>query len=268
LRSGIFRSENSRPSIFAGVKKVKHALGVLWAWYYFFIFTVLFIVLYPLFALFLSREKWYPLANRLRVWWAKILFPLTGIIPRIHYHQPLDRKRNYIFCSNHFSYLDIPVSALVVKRNWRFMAKVELGDIPLLNIFFDTVDITVDRESRGESFRAFQEAAESLEAGMSIVNYPEGMIASQAPRMVRFKNGAFRLAIEKQIPIVPLTMLDNWRLLYVNGWTMYGRPGQARVIVHAPVETAALTLEDVNKLKQQVYETIDADLRKHFLNQP
>ena len=244
------------------MKKIFYPLRVAWAWYYFFIFALIFLLFYPGFAILLSKEKWYPHANKLRVVWARILFLLTGIIPRIRFEQPLDRSRSYIFCSNHFSYLDIPMSALVVKKSWRFMAKVELGDIPIFNIFFRTVDIPVHRESARESFKAVQEASESLDRGANIVVYPEGMIGPHPPVMVRFKNGPFKLAIEKQIPIVPLTMTDNWNLLYVNGWKMYGHPGISRVIVHPPIETEGMTLADLNPLKKKVFHIIEQDLHQ------
>ncbi|MFI5135030.1 MAG: lysophospholipid acyltransferase family protein [Chitinophagales bacterium] len=249
------------------MKKIFFPLRVLWAWYYFFIFALVFILLYPLFAIFLSNEKWYGAANRLRVFWARVLFLLTGIFPSIRYTGHLDRSKNYIFCSNHFSYLDIPVSALVVKKNWRFMAKAELSDIPILNIFFRTVDISVDRESGRESFKAFQEAGESLENGMSIVNYPEGKISNHVPTLARFKNGPFRMAIEKKIPIVPLTMIDNWKLLFVDGWKMHGRPGISRVIVHPPIETKHLKPEDLDELKRKVFQIIEHDLVKFAVKQ-
>jgi 1-acyl-sn-glycerol-3-phosphate acyltransferase len=246
------------------VKRWLYPLRVLWAWYYFFVFAFFFFLFYPLFAILLSNVKWYGPANRLRVFWARLLFFFTGIIPRIEYRHRLDRSRNYIYCSNHFSYLDIPVSALVVKRNWRFMAKVELGDIPFFRIFFKTIDISVDRDSGRQSFRAFQEAGDSLMNGVSIVNYPEGKIGRHPPRMVRFKNGPFRLAIDKKIPIVPLTMVDNWKLLFVDGWKMHGQPGVARVIVHAPVETAELNLGQLEELKQKVYHIIQQDLDRLY----
>jgi 1-acyl-sn-glycerol-3-phosphate acyltransferase len=242
------------------VKKITRLLRILWAFWYFFIFALIFILLYPVFAVLLSKEKWYKHANRLRAAWAVILFFLTGIFYRIHFEEKLNRKRAYIFCSNHFSYLDIPMSALVVKRNWRFMAKQELDNIPILNIFFRTVDIAVNRENPRESFKAVREASESLEKKMSIVMYPEGTISPHPPKMVRFKNGPFRLAIDQQVPIVPITMADNWKLLFVDGWKIHGRPGLSRVFVHSPVETKGMTMADVETLKHQVLQTIERQL--------
>lgn len=210
----------------------------------------------------LRNPRGYGVANRLRQLWARLLFLFTGIIPVITYRCRLDRSRPYVFCANHFSYLDIPVTALVAGPSWRFMAKAELKKIPLLNIFFRTVDISVDRDNAWESFQSYQEGLRSVEQGMNLVVFPEGRISPQAPRLVPFKTGPFRLAIEKQIPIVPLTMLDNWRLLQVNGFRIEGQPGRTRVIVHEPIETKGLTVSEVSALRQRVFELIANDLKQ------
>lgn len=249
--------------IFGIVKIITQALKVIWAYWYFFIFALIFLLLYPAFLITLSREKWWPFANRLRICWGYVLFLLTGIIPRVRFEQRLSKQRNFVFCANHFSYFDIPMSAMAVRRNWRFMAKEELGSIPLLNIFFKTVDIPVNRENARESFRSMQEAAESLKKGMNIVVYPEGMIGPHPPQMVRFKNGPFKLAIEQQVPIVPVTMPDNWKILVVDGWKASGRPGIARVFVHSPIETRGMTLDDVETLKQNVHHIIGQQLKAY-----
>jgi 1-acyl-sn-glycerol-3-phosphate acyltransferase len=247
------------------VEKIAHLLKVIWAYYYFLIFSLIFLLLYPAFAIFLSKEKWWKYANRLRVVWGYILFFLIGIIPRIRYESKLSKDRAYIFCSNHFSYFDVPMSAMAVRRNWRFMAKEELANIPILNIFFRTVDILINRDNARDSFRSMQEASESLKKGMSIVVYPEGMIGPHPPKMVRFKNGPFKLAIEQQVPIVPVTLVDNWKILVVKGWNIYGRPGLARVFVHSPIETKGMTLDDTNALKEKVYGIIDKQLKKSLV---
>ncbi|MBK9732775.1 MAG: 1-acyl-sn-glycerol-3-phosphate acyltransferase [Chitinophagaceae bacterium] len=245
------------------MKIITRALKVIWAYWYFFIFTLIFLILYPAFFVTLHREKWWKQANSLRIIWGYFLFPLTGILPRIHYEQKLSKHRNYIFCSNHFSYFDIPMSAMVARRNWCFMGKEELASMPIINIFFKTIDITVNRENARESHKAMKTAGERLKKGMNIVVYPEGMIGPHPPQLVRFKNGPFKLAIEHQVPVVPVTMADNWKILFVDGWKAFGRPGIARVFVHSPIETKGMTLDDVESLKQKVYQVIEQQLQTY-----
>ncbi|MEP7129043.1 MAG: lysophospholipid acyltransferase family protein, partial [Chitinophagales bacterium] len=126
-----------------------------------------------------------------------------------------------------------------------------------------TIDITVNRENARESHKAMKTAGERLQKGMSIVVYPEGMIGPQPPQLVRFKNGPFKLAIEHQVPVVPVTMADNWKILFVDGWKTFGRPGIARVFVHSPIETKGMTLDDVESLKQKVYQVIEQQLKTY-----
>lgn len=245
------------------MKKIGYLLKVLWAYWYFFIFALVFLLLYPFFVITLSRERWWKYANGLRIVWGFFLFPLTGIIPRIRFEEHLDKHRPYIFCSNHFSYFDIPMSAFVARRNWRFVGKEEISNIPILGIFFRTIDIALNRENPRESFKSLQEAGLSLQKGMNIVIYPEGMIGPHPPKMVRFKNGPFKMAIEHQVPIVPVTMMDNWKILFVDGWKMHGRPGIARVFVHSPIETEGMTPDDVGLLKEKVFQVISNQLQKN-----
>jgi 1-acyl-sn-glycerol-3-phosphate acyltransferase len=82
--------------------------------------------------------------------------------------------------------------------------------------------------------------------------------------MGRFKNGPFRLAIEKQVPIVPVTILNNWILLPDNYWRRIGRPGMASVIIHDPVETKGMTEADVDDLKTRVYKIITRPLAEKY----
>lgn len=134
----------------------------------------------------------------------------------------------------------------------------------MLNIFFRTVDISVNRENARESFKSVREASDSLDKNFNIVIYPEGAIGDYPPNLLRFKNGPFKLAIEKQVPVVPVTMLDNWKLLYVHGWKFHGRPGRARVIVHEPIETTGMTIADMDELKKKVFHVISNQLNSQY----
>ena len=126
------------------------------------------------------------------------------------------------------------------------------------------MNILVDRQSIIGSHRAFKRAADDIDKGISIAIFPEATIPECSPQMSRFKNGAFKLAIEKQIPIVPVVFLDNWRLLPdTSGKWCKGGPGTSRVIVHEPVSTEGLTENDLNQLKSDVFEIIQKTLKEY-----
>ena len=164
-----------------------------------------------------------------------------------------------VYVANHSSYLDILSLALVANGNYLFMAKQELTKIPLFKIFFRTVDIGVNRSSSVDAGKAFKKTVNRITEGFSVIIFPEGTIGSQAPELRNFKEGAFKLAVETEIPIVPVTLLDNWkRLSDKKGWR--GTPGLMRVYLHPPIETKGLNKEEASELKSKVYSIIENKL--------
>ncbi len=115
-----------------------------------------------------------------------------------------------------------------------------------------------------DSHRAFLRAASDIEKGISITLFPEGTIHHTGPRIGRFKNGPFRLAIQQQVPVVPISFLDNWRLLPDDFLKRTGHPGRAHVIIHEPISTKGMTEADMETLKSKVYEVMKAPLSKKF----
>jgi 1-acyl-sn-glycerol-3-phosphate acyltransferase len=131
----------------------------------------------------------------------------------------------------------------------------------VLGFFFRTIDITVNRDSKISSFRAFKLSAEKLKNGISVVMFPEATIPLEyPPQLHSFKNGAFRLAIELKIPILPITSIDTWKVLWNTGSEYGSRPGICNIFVHKPVETAHLTIDDADRIRDEVYEMINQKL--------
>jgi 1-acyl-sn-glycerol-3-phosphate acyltransferase len=219
--------------------------------------------LYPAFLFLLYKEQNYIKANKLRAFWAHCVFLFTGLRYHIDYRYKPKKNKSYIVCPNHFSYLDIPTVVLIGIFNYRFMAKVELNNIPIFNIFFKTIDIPVDRGNKSAAYKAIKQAEESIDRNLSLIIFPEGTIGAHQPHLLRFKNGPFKLAIEKQTPILPVTFVDNWNHLYVDE-KIYGKPGLLRIVVHEPIETTGLTTDDIETLKEKTYNVMHAELSRHW----
>ena len=196
--------------------------------------------------------------------WARWIVLVPGIRVSIEREIPVeDLPPVAVYCANHVSYLDIVLSYIVVPRYFVFMGKQEIQKAPLFNIFFRDMNILVDRKSRVGSHKAYLRAAEDLGKGSSVFLFPEGTISSKG-KLIPFKNGAFKLAIDNQVPIVPVTFLNNWKLLQNGGFLKsHGRPGIAKVIVHKPVSTAGMTEKDLVNLRSGVYHIIEAALKAH-----
>jgi 1-acyl-sn-glycerol-3-phosphate acyltransferase len=233
-----------------------------WCIYYDAAFIFLFLFFFPLFYFWLKNPRHWRKANQLRRIWARILFFITAIRPRVQFETPLDTNGVYVFTPNHSSKLDIPLFAIAYNGYNHFMGKKELRDIPLFGIFFRTMDISVNRESKMDSYRAYKRALQDLDLGASICMFPEGTTNDHAPSLLPFKSGPFRLAIERQVPVVPVTLLDNWRLYLYDGSRLCS-PGITRAVIHTPIPTAGMTIEDADLLREKVFTIIDQTL-KHY----
>lgn len=221
-------------------------------------FIVGLLILYPLFYLLLLNERYFHLVFQLKRFWAAWILIVPGIFVSVGKRNRVkDLPHPCIYCANHTSYLDIVVSYKVFPKYFVFMGKQELDKAPLFRVFFKKMNILVDRKSNMNSHRAFKRAGEELDKGRSMFLFPEGTISKSSPQMMPFKNGAFKLAIEKQVPIVPVTFANNWKLLQNGGFfKSFGRPGLSKVVVHKPIYTNGLCEEDLLSLKEKVKAVI------------
>lgn len=224
------------------------------------VFGILFVLLLPALMfpiIFPSKFKWIGVINR---WWAKLLFALCFLPWHVSMRTKLDPRRQYIFCPNHFSYLDIPTMGLN-PINTIFVGKSEMEQIPLFGFMYRRLHITVNRSSLKSKFNTFTRSLMAIDEGKSLVFFPEGGIVSRhPPRMSRFKDGAFRVAIEKQIPIVPVSIPYNWIILPDARRLMLNPVRKIEVIFHDPIEPTGMTMNDIDQLKSVVYNKIESAL--------
>lgn len=236
----------------------------LWKLLFLANFVLGLLLLYPIFFILLSKRKWFPKAFQLKRLWAMWILVIPGLFVKVIRASPVSTlPYPAVYCANHASYLDIVVSYLAVPQYFVSMGKQEIDKAPLFRIFFREMNILVDRKSNTGSHRAFVRAGQELEKGHNVFLFPEGGISSWGT-LLNFKNGAFRLAIEKQVPVIPITYLNNWKHLQTGGFfKSYGRPGICRVIVHEPIATAGMTLDDLVSLRTKVREIIWNDLNNY-----
>ena len=240
---------------------MKLALKKIHTHFYRYSVAVFFLLLWPV-LYFLSRKKErYKYINGIRRLIILLSTLISGIFFSIDYEEPIDWERTYIVCGNHTSNLDVSAICVATKNNHCYIGKEELLNNMVLGFFFRTIDLTVNRDSKISSFRAFKTAAERLKDGISVVIFPEATIPTEyPPQLFPFKNGAFRLAIELKIPILPVTSVDTWKVLWNTGSEYGSRPGICNIFVHKPIETAHLTLDDADMLRDEVHNIIKQKL--------
>jgi 1-acyl-sn-glycerol-3-phosphate acyltransferase len=195
--------------------------------------------------------------------WAKVVLFTVGIKVRLINPQNLHPNKQYVFVFNHIAYIDIPVLLKAIPKNpMRVLAKHELGKIPIFGFLYKRAAVTVSRandESRKESV---QKLIQYIKHGISIVVAPEGTFNKTNQPLKEFYNGAFKVAIETQTPILPMVFLDCYdRNNYQQIFSI--TPGQARVLYLPEIKVAGLTNADVPALKAKVYQAMEACLIQH-----
>jgi len=184
-----------------------------------------------------------------------------GLPYRIEREQQLEKGKSYMLVANHTSMTDIMLMLVVSKNPFVFVGKKELVKIPIFGFFYKRTCILVDRSSSKSRFEVLKRAQARLNQGLSICIFPEGGVPDDEIVILdEFKDGAFRLAIEHQIPIVPMTFYDNKKRFSFKFFSGY--PGLIRAKVHEFVETKGLTLEDKKDLKDKVRQVIYRELLK------
>lgn len=243
----------------------KQPLRVLWKLGFFGFFILSLVGFYPLMRVLLASPKRFNLAFKIIRFWAILLLRVPGVHIR---RQRLGKLPNgpFIICPNHSSYIDILALYRLFPRYFVFMGKAEINRWPLFNIFFTMgMNISVDRNSNTSAHLAFERAKAEIDLGHSIAIFPEGTIPTDAPNMRGFKNGAFKLAIEKNVPIVPVTFLDNWKRLQTGAvLRAKGGPGWSRVVIHPPVYPEVYGPAGVVQMKHDVFKIIEAPLTLQY----
>lgn len=243
------------------MKKLGEILSGLWKIYVFLWFLLLLLLLYPLYLAFLLMEKHFNKGFLLLRFHTGLLMYLSGIFISVKNRDYIKKGQAYVITPNHSSYLDIIILYQTFPQYFVFMGKKSLASVPLFSIFFKKMNIPVNRKSLMDGKRSMDRCGNELDKGHSVVMFPEGTISRNVPEMLSFKNGAFKLAIEKQVPIIPITFFTNYKRLEMAGlFSGKAGPGVAKAVIHEPIPTIGMTEEDLVPLRDKVYNIINDEL--------
>lgn len=234
---------------------IKNSLILLWrVWFYVWMLIVI-ILLFPFLFLTTLRERWYAYFFVIaRIWGSAMIFGM-GFWPKITSQQQLKKDKSYMLTANHTSMMDIMLMLYLSKNPFVFVGKKELAKMPIFGYFYKRTCILVDRSSVKSRKAVFDECQRRLEQGTSICIFPEGGVPDDLHlKLAPFKDGAFRLAINHQIPIVPITFLDNKKRFSYSFFS--GGPGLLRAHIHPLIPAKGLELSDKIKLKEKTFEVI------------
>ncbi len=244
---------------------LRNIFYVIWRVWFYILITVPILLLFPFLLVLSSKEYWYPsffwLARNL---WAPFVLYGMGFFPQIRRDQRIVKGKSYMLVANHTSMTDIMLMLRVSHSPFVFVGKKELGDIPIFGFFYKRVCIMVDRSSSRSRSAVFERAQARLDQGLSICIFPEGGVPEGEVFLDTFKDGAFRLAIQYQIPLVPMTFVDNKKRFPFSFFS--GSMGRMRVRVHHFIPTAGRSLndkKDLQELREHTREIILRELESH-----
>ena len=183
-----------------------------------------------------------------------------GCPPKVFSEQNIEMRKSYMLVANHTSMLDIMLMLYISKNPFVFVGKKELAKIPLFGFFFKRVCIMVDRENTSSRTGVYRRAQRRLGQGLSICIFPEGGVPDEEILLDKFKDGAFRMAVAHQIPVVPITFYDGKKRFSFT--FLSGSPGKLRAKVHTFFETGILDETDKTTLREEVRTIILEELQQ------
>jgi len=237
------------------MRGIKILLWLLWRIWFYIMITIPILVMLPFLLLSIISEKGYPYFFKMARIWAKVILFGMGFYYKVEQNQELNHHKSYMVVANHTSMTDIMLMLAVIDNPFVFVGKQELAKIPLFGFFYKRTCILVDRNNAQSRRAVFESAQKRLNRGLSVCIFPEGGVPEDESVLLdTFKDGAFRLAIEHQIPIVPISFGDNKKRF---SYTFFsGSPGLMRVKIHSQVDTKGKTLQDRRSIRDEVRQVI------------
>ena len=227
-----------------------------------FVLTMLLIFPFVLIAASFGIIRGGNMIYRLCMLWGDMWFVLVGIFHRNLYESPHDKSRQYIFISNHISYLDAPIIVKTIRQPLRALGKTEMSGVPVFGFIYKYAVVRVDRGNADNRAKSVRNMKSVLKKGISLIVFPEGTFNMTNSPLKDFYDGAFRVAIETQTPLKPVLFLDAYnRMHYKSIFSL--NPGKSRSVFLKEIPVEGMTLQDMPLLKQRVHDLMDNKLREY-----
>jgi len=190
------------------------------------------------------------------IWAPFVLFGMGFWIKRINTFP--EEGESLMLIANHSSYMDIMLMFRMRKTPFVFVGKKELTKIPFFGFLYKRGAITVDRDSLESRQQVYKSALKFIEKGYSICIFPERDYLDETVLLNPFKKGAFKLAIEHELPILPMIFYDCKRKF--PWYTTHGFGGSLRVKALQLKQTKGMTEADIKPLSLKMFSEIEYEL--------
>ena len=190
--------------------------------------------------------------------WSRMCSLITPMFVTVTGRENIEKRRSYVIISNHQSHYDIFVlhGWLLVDIIW--VMKKELRKIPIFGYICEkTEQIYIDRSNREAAKASLEEAKKRIVDGTSVIFFAEGT-RSKTGRLGEFKKGAFRMALDLNIPILPVTIINTEKILPAKTFRLF--PGRAKMIIHKPIEISNYSHDTIEDLTSDIKNIIQRNL--------
>lgn len=208
-------------------------------------------------------HRFNPTAENFKRWasrWAKSVLFFLGIRVRIEETVSLAPAQPYVFIANHQNSLDILALASAMPYPFGFVAKAELAQMPLIGFALrHSASILIDRRDIRRALESMQAAAQQIRNGNSVLIYPEGS-RSFSSTVQPLKKGAFMLAMQAGVPLVPLVVINAFE--HMDERTFRGKPGIIRIRVGTPIDSTNWRRQEIPSIMEKVRQDM-----QHLINE-
>jgi len=240
--------------IFSFIKRLGNTLYSVYSLTIFFLLAAIVLVFYGLISWMPERKRllWI---YRINYVWQQTWCLLTGVRITVSGSEKCDPDTAYVLVLNHSNMLDILVAGGSIIHPFKPLAKKELFRIPIMGWIFRAMCLGVDRKSVHSRTQSFQRMVGTLQKGISVMIFPEGTRNRTDQPLKSFYNGAFRLAVETQHPILPILLLNVKSLQPVDTIRLY--PGRVLLKYLDPIDPQGYDLDTLkNEVFQRMYQEI------------
>jgi 1-acyl-sn-glycerol-3-phosphate acyltransferase len=194
--------------------------------------------------------------------WSWIFSKLTFIRYKFYGRENFKKGAAYIYVSNHTSFLDIPGIRMIIPGQFRPLAKKELLKIPVFGWIAQAATIIVDRTSQESRRKSIDILKQLLKKGISVLIFVEGTQNRSKEILQPFHDGAFRIAVDTQQPLLPMVVIGAGKLMPPG--TINLRPGLIRIYVGEEISTLGLKPADVAQLKERTFLIMENMIKKNL----
>jgi len=193
--------------------------------------------------------------------WSWLILKTNRVKLQVEGLEKIVRNKSYVFISNHASNLDPPALCLAIPQTLRFIAKRSLAKVPIFGQALKLGRIIlIDRSDNQKAVETINKAIKDLKDGISAFFFAEGT-RSPDGMLQDFKKGGIMVALKTKLPIIPITVVDSFKLLPRKALRI--RPGVLRIIVGDPIDTSGYTEDDKDFLVQKVRDVIADTLKRY-----